>query len=320
MDHSSFRMMVLFVIGLSGMIHCSESKNLKKICLFAGLYLIGFFSHRIFFSKEIQMQNSDSQSENVASQSESLSNSSSDEEHIDMSLFVENKSKINDEKKFQKQNAEIVMLRKKIRFLEQQVQNFQNEKSEIDHSQEPVNEPENELPMLHPKKSKATKMTLAQLEENDHPDTERKFLESNSEKDLISKISKLGPPTSMDGIFQSIQGVFRGQIVNDKSEPMMTLSLELDFSVEAGKLNGRYQMLMEGSGNRSSRTSDRSDGRDTFWQEPGKADEIFIKTGPDTFIQLFYLRSTDRLIGNYYKGEAPAKMNKEGTIQLSRAG
>lgn len=302
------------------MIQCNESKILKKICLFAGLYLTGFYSHKIFFSKVIQVQDSDSQSENFAGQSESLSNSSSYVEHIDISLSGENKSKFNDEKKIQKQNAEMMMLRKKIKFLEQQVQNFQNEKSEIDHSQEPVNEPENEFLKRQSKKFTATKMTLAQLEENDLPDTERKFLQSNSEKDLISKISKLGPPTSMDGIFGSIQGVFRGQIVNDKSEPMKTLSLDLDFSVEAGKLNGRYQMLMEGSGNRSSRTSDRSDGRDTFWLEPGKAAEIFIKTGPDSFIQLFYLRSVDRLIGNYYKGEAPAKLNKEGTIQLSRAG
>ena len=293
---------------------------LKKFFMFAGLYLIGFFSHKIFFSKVIQMQDSGHQPENFLDQSENLSNSSSELENIDMSLSGENRSKMNDEKKIQKQNAEMMMLRKKIQFLEQQVQNFQNEKSDIDHSQEPVNEPENELPMLHLKKSKATKMTLAQLEENDHPDTERKFLESNSEKDLISKISKLGPPTSMNGIFGSIQGVFRGQIVNDKSEPMMTVSLDLDFSAEAGKLNGRYQMLMEGNGNRSSRTSDRSDGRDTFWLGAGKAAEIFIKIGPDKFIQLFYLRSMDRLIGNYYKGEAPARMIREGTIQLSRAG
>lgn len=145
------------------------------------------------------------------------------------------------------------------------------------------------------------------------------FLAKAAIPDLRAELRNGRPFQKDDPRLASLQGLFSGEVTFlDGKEGPLTVELETAATeVEGGRIKGSYSVRTYKNGERTG-NSNSNGTLDGIMNTSGASSALIVETGPERFMQLYYLPGQDAMIGNFYEMSTAKDSKLIGRVRLSR--
>ncbi len=148
-----------------------------------------------------------------------------------------------------------------------------------------------------------------------------KFLKDSRSENFDDLMRSSNPYANRSGTMEALRGTFRGAGMVNIGGDTKTWEYEIRFNgrLEKGELRGFHQVLVSENGEVFSNTRGRGDLSGDYRELPSDPHAILVPVGSFLFLQFYYLKSEDAIIGNVYrKAQSTAPFKVVGQFRLNR--
>ncbi len=148
-----------------------------------------------------------------------------------------------------------------------------------------------------------------------------KFLKDSRPESFDDLMRSSKGYANRSGTLEKLQGTFTGSgtVRIGRDTKTWEYEFQLNGQIEKGALKGSHQIKVSENGDVFSNSSGRGDLSGDYREIPSDPDAILVPLGSFLFLQLYYLKSADAIIGNVYrKPESTAPFSVIGQLRLDR--